>query len=444
MYYFLNSQRKKEIAYFMNATSGNDSNTGRSRGQAWKTIAKLITAMPSLPSNAKVYFERGETFSDARWDFPASTPSGLTFKACGSGAKPIIASALGTRVDVGGSFTFRNLDFRATGAGPTVAVFVSNCLFEDCDGTGNAAQNNGVWVIGGATLSNVTLRRCTGTGSNYYGVHVYDAGANTMTNVIVENGTYYNNGSGTATGFHGIYFSRGAQNCIARFNECYDNSGSGIKSNAEHTDSSQRNYIYGNYCHDNNNYGLYLGGLADYVDAYNNVLYLNDGGTSNGMGIALQVGAVCNIYHNTIVNHANTGIRWINTGLSGNVVKNNIIVQDSAVVGAAKNPMSFATDATWAAQNNTFDNNLYYYGGAAIIKRDGAGTLTLAGWQALTGTPDLNSVSADAVFHTNYTNLHLQTTSPAKNTGATGLGITTDYDGVTRDATPDMGAYEFA
>jgi len=38
---------------------------------------------------------------------------------------------------------------------------------------------------------------------------------------------------------------------------------------------------------------------------------------------------------------------------------------------------------------------------------------------------------------------HLQTTSPCKNVGATGLGALADYDGVVRDATPDIGAYEF-
>jgi hypothetical protein len=52
-------------------------------------------------------------------------------------------------------------------------------------------------------------------------------------------------------------------------------------------------------------------------------------------------------------------------------------------------------------------------------------------------------VNADPVFVTNYTDLHLQTTSPAKNAGATTLGVLTDYDGVVRDATPDMGAFEF-
>jgi hypothetical protein len=52
-------------------------------------------------------------------------------------------------------------------------------------------------------------------------------------------------------------------------------------------------------------------------------------------------------------------------------------------------------------------------------------------------------LNSDPVFVTNWTNLHLQTTSPCKNAGATGLGVTDDYDGVTRDAAPDIGAYEF-
>jgi hypothetical protein len=41
------------------------------------------------------------------------------------------------------------------------------------------------------------------------------------------------------------------------------------------------------------------------------------------------------------------------------------------------------------------------------------------------------------------TNMHLQVTSPCRNIGVTGLGITTDYDSVPQGATPDIGAYKY-
>ena len=72
--------------------------------------------------------------------------------------------------------------------------------------------------------------------------------------------------------------------------------------------------------------------------------------------------------------------------------------------------------------------------------------LSISAGVSLTMTSNLSSthtaVQADTVRLYTY-DAHLQTTSPAKNTGATGLGVPQDYDGVTRDAQPDIGAYEF-
>jgi len=72
---------------------------------------------------------------------------------------------------------------------------------------------------------------------------------------------------------------------------------------------------------------------------------------------------------------------------------------------------------------------------------------TIQAGVSLTMTANLSfahsAASAHVVNGRIYTDLHIQTTSPAKNAGVTGLGVTDDYDENTRDASPDIGAYEY-
>ncbi|MFL6530513.1 MAG: dockerin type I domain-containing protein, partial [Chthoniobacterales bacterium] len=65
---------------------------------------------------------------------------------------------------------------------------------------------------------------------------------------------------------------------------------------------------------------------------------------------------------------------------------------------------------------------------------------TLANWQAATGK-ETNSISADPLFSAS-TNLHINCGSPVIALGVPIGGLTTDFDGQTRDAVPEMGADE--
>lgn len=429
--------------YYIDATGGNDSNSGTSTDQAWQTITKVNSQ--NFSSGDNIYFKRGETFSDARWDFPSSIANNLTFDAYGSGAKPIITSTFGTRIDAGTGHNIRNLELRATGSGPTIHIRVSSVTLAYVDAVGNATQNNGAIMIGSnaADVSDITISHCTATGSNYYGLHTYDT-TYAIRNVVVEYGTFYNNGTGELLGFHGIYFGTGTKNATARYNELYGNSGSGIKSNSSMSSADDRNYIYGNYSHDNKNYGIYLGGANDWVDVYNNIFVNNTTGSNAGYSAYMHYGAVVNMYNNTLVNGGAAGIHWNDVGAVGSVFRNNIVIQDSEVVGAAKNPLSIIGDGTAISSNNTFDYNLYYYNGAAIAKTGQPSTLSLAQWQASAGNPDQHSISTDSIFVANYTNLRLKRTSPAINAG-TNTSLVTDYSGNSRPqgGSYDLGAYEY-
>ena len=60
-------------------------------------------------------------------------------------------------------------------------------------------------------------------------------------------------------------------------------------------------------------------------------------------------------------------------------------------------------------------------------------------WQAATGTPDLNSVSGAPAWVSEGTDYHLT----SSDNGEAGLGVTNDFDGVTRANPGDRGCYEY-
>lgn len=146
------------------------------------------------------------------------------------------------------------------------------------------------------------------------------------------------------------------------------------------------------------------------------------------------------IYHNTIINtgaDGATSLYFLNKGTAFQI-KNNIFVRN----GTTNRFISLILAAGYAGIS--LDNNEYYQiSGTPRWKWSATEYTSLATWKAAVTPNDANSLSSDPVFVTNYTDLHLQTTSPCKNTGATGLDVLVDYDGKTRDATPDIGAYEF-
>ncbi len=72
--------------------NGNDSNPGTAPDQAWRTLARVQTAMPTLGSGAQVLFERGGTFAGSL-DIAVSGRAGspLIFGAYGSGERPVLS-----------------------------------------------------------------------------------------------------------------------------------------------------------------------------------------------------------------------------------------------------------------------------------------------------------------------------------------------------------------
>jgi hypothetical protein len=165
--------------------------------------------------------------------------------------------------------------------------------------------------------------------------------------------------------------------------------------------------------------------------------------TSNGFGMAfLGSGTGYNLYFNSVNMATNQGAGTVSAAMYVNStfatagalnVRNNIFANNETT-GARYGVYSTAAATVFTAidYNDYFAQNVGFIGGSARV--------TLADWQTATGQ-DANSKAVDPLF-VSATNLHLQTGSPMVGMAVTGTGITTDIDGNTRDATPDIGADE--
>ena len=431
--------------YFVDATLGDDGDAG-TRAAPWQTIAK-VNASTFKPDD-HILFKRGETWAERL----LPTISGIAchpifYGAYGSGNKPILrfntATYSSCKLLNVNYITLDNLDMDGTGC--YFGLWLNSChdiRINSCNM--RSAVNYGAYITGPAastynlTFTDLSVHNNAMTGfvigygdnvdikGDYQGLH----------DVILQDSSIYSNGTDIYSD-HGVYVGYSSYNVTVRHCDIYSNTGEGIKFNSSHDA-----LIY------QNNVRLNRGGMLFSTEVgytcgghliYNNLVYAQ---TNHGFYILNTVNNL--FYHNTLVNNSSVdndgGIIWDGVA-TGNIFKNNLFVQDQAV-----DPWTRCLKGTGTLvfhNTNTFDYNDWARIGHTAVFRENGVDYTLAQWQALSGSPDPNSINSDPVFVTNYTDLHLQTTSPCKNTGALGLGVLTDYDGVTRDATPDIGAYEY-
>jgi hypothetical protein len=144
--------------YFVDATSGNDSNSGLTSALAWKTISKVSAA--TFAAGNKVLFKRGETWQE-RLTVPSSGSDGkhIIFGAYGSGALP--------KIDSPGTVASADLlieGFEGTGYENTWSETV---------GSGSIVNEN----YTGIKLSGSQALRCVSTTANAYAYHELSAQA---------------------------------------------------------------------------------------------------------------------------------------------------------------------------------------------------------------------------------------------------------------------------
>jgi hypothetical protein len=498
--------------YYMDATGGSDSNRGTAPDLAWKTMAKVNNIATFKPGD-RILLKRGEAFSNTSLNLVSSGKPGrpILISNYGSGAKPIQTGGTGSSgfFSVTSSwFTLDGLELR-TG---TTRVFEiqGGCGISvlNCDLIGGGLQS-GLLAYG----NNIRDLFIIGNTINGFvagaGIEVA-AGALSVGPVHVIIRGNICNYNGADAGHHGIYVRYVTKGSLAQ-NSCAYNVGSGIKVRLQCSDIC----VEQNVCNSNGNNGF----ETNLLDAGCNVVFRNNiaqGNLNNALLSNTSIGT--SWYHNSFIHAAYRNVDFYDAASISNVFKNNLVLQN-ALVSLAR-PLRITAEAQ-AASNMFNYNDWAYLNGDGKPFNDAGTTKTLAEWQTLVGTPDLNSIVTDPVLvdvtlrasttvdadsaagqpvlnvadttsfvvgeyvsigigtarvesqriasiqagvsltmtinlanaHTGAqadvvnslicADLHIQTTSPCKNTGATGLGVLTDYDSIVRDATPDMGAFEY-
>lgn len=179
-----------------------------------------------------------------------------------------------------------------------------------------------------------------------------------------------------------------------------------------------------------------LGAIALPPIVRNNVLYRNQ-----GSGITVTRSARCTIVNNTCVENGyaavddfnGTGLRLSQSGTTATIAANNLFAGNSRG--------GLVVDGTFAAQS-LIDHNLYETTGTGIVARDSVRSYTSLGALYQATGREQHGVRAAAAF-VGPTDFHLAATSPAIGAGSAAYAPPSDFDGIPRDAAPDIGAFEY-
>lgn len=228
---------------------------------------------------------------------------------------------------------------------------------------------------------------------------------------------------------------------------CYGIYGSGITSNAV----IEKNWVHNPFPFTTTSafYGLEFFNDASSV-ATSTVVKNNlvEDVVSNGTqyGIYFSFANNIKVYHNTVVldDIASTGTGdtrgiYQNGATSpGQDIQNNNVYITRGGSGTKHGIYNTASPVT-CDYNNVYmapaASNHYGYNG-------GSNQTTLAAWQASTPTVGANSTDVDPIFTMTAPD-YSPSNAALNNVANTGLGVTMDFTGATRSATPDIGAFEF-
>jgi hypothetical protein len=315
--------------------------------------------------------------------------------------------------------------------------------------TASAEFDRAIWLATGTT--NTTVSGNTISGLNYSGTSSYaPIGINvspgvTSANVTVSGNTITNltsSGTGTTMGIFsysaasGITFSKNKVSNIKNTNTGGYGAAGMLFASTINTAATD---IVNNFVWD--------------VAAYG---YNGYGSGDNGNGIVIDGGGGYNIYFNTVLMNTDqtlTGghrssalLVTANVTASGVInLRNNVLVNTQTIGNANSRLVLSDLASSGSAVFSAIDYNDYYATSTNLssLGTNASITNTLAQLQTSLGS-NTNSKNIQPVF-VSATDLHMVPGSNITlgNLGLTISGITSDIDGDTRTATPDMGADEF-
>ena len=339
-----------------------------------------------------------------------------------------------------------------------------------------ASNSTGAYSSINTRIENNLITRC------WHGIYANGVSAtypNTGTQIL--NNTLGSSVSADNIGFRGIYLAYTAVSsggALVKGNDIrvgdYTVGSGGYAGKIAAIEVNTVNFgitIDGNNIHDLNNpntgyfsaIGIYFTGSASNTNSTISNNYIRDlkvltyttttsVPTDYAAGVSFVAGATgINFIHNTIVmnQQLSTNNTYVSYGVISTVsgvtfakFQNNIIVNNHSSSGAT----GFYTFATGNISGASVNNNNYFVPSGLVGYYNAAARTTLANWQTAT-SKDANAINVNPPFMS-ATDLHLSSAGTGVlsffATGATGTGVSVDYDNETRAATPCIGADEIS
>lgn len=328
------------------------------------------------------------------------------------------------------NITIMDLEFRYYGYAGIEARGTApngNYLIDNCDFYFN--KNDAVQFYRG--FENNVIQNCT---ANYCGNGFYanEASNNSFIDNTITNTIRYSLAAGFTDG-HAIGLWT-AKNSLVEGN--YVEGGEGpVFGNDKSSGITRYNEIHAGAPNavTHNALGGNLIEAGDTMSYYYNIVFADDADTYCFLQTTIE--GTLNVYNNTFVQQGsgiNRAIRVVTAGNDLATFKNNIVYRAD---GSSTYIYEVYTSGTIIS-----DNNILFTGGSMVWDWDVGVSATLSIWQTNSGN-DLNSANSDPLFTTDFTDLQLQTGSPAINAGVD-VGLTRDILGNPIVGNPDIGAYE--
>ena len=309
---------------------------------------------------------------------------------------------------------------------------VSNNTMGNMANTADASNISGIWFATGtvnSTISGNTISSISGTSGGPRGIAITSGDANS--NLTITGNTISGISTSSTTIPYGIYYFSSTAGSTIQLNRI---------SNISNSNSGGYSAI---------GIGLASSSTTANTTVVNNLIYDIAGygysslTTDNGYGINISSGGGYNLYFNTISLATNQTIAGYPACL---------IIGSSVTTAGSLNIRNniFSIEATTGteryavlcnAANTVFSNlnyNDYYSSGTNFGYINTTNYSTIGTWRTATGQ-DLNSLNANPSF-ISASDLHPK--ERALISGTSIGSVTTDYAGITRAATPTIGAYE--
>ena len=426
------------------SSSGNDSNSGTSASNAWRSIGKVNSA--NLASGDKVLFKRGN-----RWDeqlkITKSGASGnsIIFGAYGSGAKPILSASSGSytvTITDRSYITIKDIHVIAppTAGGISIRGNATNVEIRDCKVEGNSSNRSYTGIVYSVAyqgrypsririINNDVSRFFQGLlgqdgmkgGGFIEGNRIHSFRPGGEDGIVAKRGNFEglvirdNEVTGWLDDGIDLY---GGNNVIVEYNRVHDVSrtlnggGNGIKGGGADAKS------------DNN--------IIRYNKVYNIVA------SSSGVkaGISTNAGDNMKIYGNLVYNVQGEAITV--TGGS-----QNISVYHNTAISTGKQALYISGSAA----NVSLRNNIFWGIRGDInvnLPTSGRNNLFINGpGGKYSGSNDIKASASEVFASVSNRDYRLKSGSPAIDKGISISGYTSSIDKKSIEGTPDIGAYEY-